>query len=176
MRLLSHVPSSPHLNESTLGQAPRPMSFWPNRKRCPACGSSGPRPVITRVSLGTSAAVKVLSEGLLVAVTALAAGLVILALVLVLVLDRVTGLLARIGVAERRGILLADLHHEPQLVHRLQDHRIAVLDFHDSEPGAGRELAVRLPRRVQEQALLPKDDLLMSPLRWASSACSQSSQ
>ena len=44
---------------------PHPSSLWPTRKRCPACQNSGPRPVITRVSLGTSAAVKVLSEGLL---------------------------------------------------------------------------------------------------------------
>ena len=48
-----------------LGQVPHRMSLWSSRKRCPACQNSGPRPVITRVSLGTSAAVKVLSEGLL---------------------------------------------------------------------------------------------------------------
>lgn len=44
---------------------PYPVALWPTRKRCPACQNSGPRPVITRVSLGTSAAVKVLAEGLL---------------------------------------------------------------------------------------------------------------
>ena len=49
----------------TLGESLRPMWIWPTRKRCPACHNYGPRPVITRVSLGTSAAVKVLSEGLL---------------------------------------------------------------------------------------------------------------
>ena len=48
-----------------LGGSPWRMSLWPSRKKCPACLNSGPRPVITRVSLGTSAAVKVLSEGLL---------------------------------------------------------------------------------------------------------------
>ena len=49
---------------------PHPASLWPTRKKCPACQNSGPRPVITRVSLGTSAAVKVLSEGLLEALPA----------------------------------------------------------------------------------------------------------
>jgi len=44
---------------------PHRVALWPTRKRCPACQNSGPRPVITRVSLGTSAAVKVLCEGLL---------------------------------------------------------------------------------------------------------------
>jgi replicative superfamily II helicase len=44
---------------------PHTVALWPTRKRCPACQNSGPRAVITRVSLGTSAAVKVLSEGLL---------------------------------------------------------------------------------------------------------------
>jgi replicative superfamily II helicase len=44
---------------------PHPVALWPTRKRCPSCQNSGPRAVITRVSLGTSAAVKVLSEGLL---------------------------------------------------------------------------------------------------------------
>src|SRR5581483_461078 len=34
-------------------------------KRCPACQNYGPRAVITRVSLGTSAAIKVICEGLL---------------------------------------------------------------------------------------------------------------
>ena len=48
-----------------LGESRRRMSLWPTRKRCPACQNSGPRPVVTRVSLGTSAAVKVLAEGLL---------------------------------------------------------------------------------------------------------------
>ena len=42
------------------------MSLYPSRRRCPNCGgSAGPRPIITRVSLGTSAAVKVLTEGLM---------------------------------------------------------------------------------------------------------------
>jgi ATP-dependent helicase YprA (DUF1998 family) len=45
---------------------PQPASLYNSRKKCPGCGSSGgPRPIITRVSLGTSAAVKVLSEGLM---------------------------------------------------------------------------------------------------------------
>jgi replicative superfamily II helicase/very-short-patch-repair endonuclease len=44
---------------------PHRVALWPTRKRCPACQNSGPRAVITRVSLGTSAAVKVLAEGLL---------------------------------------------------------------------------------------------------------------
>lgn len=45
---------------------PQRASLYNSRKKCPGCGSSGgPRPIITRVSLGTSAAVKVLSEGLM---------------------------------------------------------------------------------------------------------------
>lgn len=41
-------------------------SLHSSRRKCPACGATGgPRPIITRVSLGTSAAVKVLSEGLM---------------------------------------------------------------------------------------------------------------
>jgi hypothetical protein len=48
-----------------LGESRKRMTLWPTRKRCPACQNSGPRPVVTRVSLGTSAAVKVLSEGLM---------------------------------------------------------------------------------------------------------------
>ena len=50
----------------TPGQpAPFPAAIYPSRKRCPNCGSQGgSRSIITRVSLGTSAAVKVLAEGL----------------------------------------------------------------------------------------------------------------
>src|SRR4051812_3125235 len=44
---------------------PHRVALWPTRKRCPACQNFGPRAVLTRVSLGTSAAVKVLAEGLL---------------------------------------------------------------------------------------------------------------
>ena len=45
---------------------PYPFSLYSSRRKCPACGSTGgPRQIITRVSLGTSAAVKVLSEGLM---------------------------------------------------------------------------------------------------------------
>src|SRR5262249_23677294 len=44
---------------------PHEASLCSTRKKCPACQNSGPRPIITRVSLGTSAAIKVLSEGLL---------------------------------------------------------------------------------------------------------------
>ena len=45
---------------------PHRASLYNSRKKCPGCGSSGgPRAIITRVSLGTSAAVKVLSEGLM---------------------------------------------------------------------------------------------------------------
>jgi ATP-dependent helicase YprA (DUF1998 family) len=41
-------------------------SLHSSRRKCPACGATGgPRAIITRVSLGTSAAVKVLSEGLM---------------------------------------------------------------------------------------------------------------
>lgn len=41
-------------------------SLHSSRRKCPACGTTGGvRPIITRVSLGTSAAVKVLSEGLM---------------------------------------------------------------------------------------------------------------
>lgn len=43
-----------------------PASIYPSRKKCPNCGSSGgPRAIITPVSLGTSAALKVISEGLI---------------------------------------------------------------------------------------------------------------
>jgi hypothetical protein len=45
---------------------PYRFSLYSSRRKCPACGATGgPRAIITRVSLGTSAAVKVLSEGLL---------------------------------------------------------------------------------------------------------------
>src|SRR5690606_13551763 len=40
--------------------------IFPSRRRCPHCGSRGwPRYVITPVSLGTSAALKVLTEGII---------------------------------------------------------------------------------------------------------------
>ncbi len=50
---------------------PHRASLFNTRKRCPGCGSvGGLRPIITRVSLGTSAAVKVLAEGLMEALPA----------------------------------------------------------------------------------------------------------
>ncbi len=45
---------------------PYRVSIYNSRRKCPDCGSTGgPRQIITRVSLGTSAAVKVLAEGLM---------------------------------------------------------------------------------------------------------------
>lgn len=44
----------------------QPATLYNSRRKCPGCGTTGgPRPIITRVSLGTSAAVKVLAEGLM---------------------------------------------------------------------------------------------------------------
>lgn len=45
---------------------PHQVSLHNSRRKCPGCGTTGgPRPIVTRVSLGTSAAVKVLAEGLI---------------------------------------------------------------------------------------------------------------
>ncbi len=61
----SFDPESPQFT-SDLHAFPYKVSLHNSRRKCPGCGTTGgPRPIVTRVSLGTSAAVKVLAEGVM---------------------------------------------------------------------------------------------------------------